>query len=135
LGPLLSIRINIGTVDKDRLSENRNWIAVKVNPPNPQGKAHAKFISGGGGVLVTSANFTPCGMNESVESGMVTNSLQMQAFFNRFWTLMRNATAEDKSQFHERWPRYFVPATISARSSVMTRLSRNNSGILPGAIS
>ena len=33
------------------------------------------------------------------------------------------------------WPRYFVPATINARSSVITRLSRNNSGTLPLAIS
>jgi hypothetical protein len=33
------------------------------------------------------------------------------------------------------WPRYFVPATISARSSVMTFLSRSNSGTLPLAIS
>jgi hypothetical protein len=33
------------------------------------------------------------------------------------------------------WPRYFVPATINARSSVMTFLSRNNSGTLPFAIS
>src|SRR5881396_1120123 len=33
------------------------------------------------------------------------------------------------------WPRYFVPATIKARSSVMTRLSRSNSGTLPEAIS
>ena len=33
------------------------------------------------------------------------------------------------------WPRYLVPATISARSSVMTRLSRKISGTLPLAIS
>ena len=33
------------------------------------------------------------------------------------------------------WPRYFVPATISARSRVMTRLSRSSSGTLPAAIS
>src|SRR5260370_1360615 len=32
------------------------------------------------------------------------------------------------------WPRYFVPATINARSSVTTLLSRNNSGTLPLAI-
>ena len=29
------------------------------------------------------------------------------------------------------WPRYFVPATISARSSVMTFFSRRSSGTLP----
>ena len=33
------------------------------------------------------------------------------------------------------WPRYLVPATISARSRVMTFLSRSNSGTLPPAIS
>ena len=33
------------------------------------------------------------------------------------------------------WPRYFVPATIKARSKVMTFLSRKISGTLPEAIS
>ena len=33
------------------------------------------------------------------------------------------------------WPRYFVPATIKARSKVITRFSRSSSGTLPLAIS
>ena len=33
------------------------------------------------------------------------------------------------------WPRYLVPATINARSKVITRLAANSSGTLPLAIS
>jgi hypothetical protein len=99
IGPLINIRINIGTTNLLKSKEQERWKARQVKPPELTGKAHAKFISGGGGVLVTSANFTPAAMNDNVESGMVTNSLQMQGFFNRYWELMRNSNQRDKEQF------------------------------------
>lgn len=99
LGPCVTIKINIGSIDAAGLSRNPDWNAVKVEPPRPGGKGHAKFISGGGSVLLNSANYTKAGMEENIESGLEVGSLQAQAFFNRYWQLMRGGTSRDRDQF------------------------------------
>ncbi len=58
-----------------------------------------------------------------------SSSMKMMTFFER---LISSITALMRSS---NWPRYLVPATISARSRVMTFLSARISGTLPLAIS
>ena len=50
---------------------------------------------------------------------------------NRMMFLARRISSMTALMRSSNWPRYFVPATMSARSSVMTRLSRSSSGTLP----
>ena len=99
LGPCVTVKINIGSIDADGLSQSEHWDAVKVQAPKPGGKGHAKFISGGGSVLLNSANYTVAGMEENIESGLEVGSLQVQAYFNRYWRLMRGASPKEKDQF------------------------------------
>ena len=54
---------------------------------------------------------------------------------NKMMFLERRISSMTALMRSSNWPRYLVPATMSARSSVMTRLSRSNSGTLPAAIS
>ncbi len=57
---------------------------------------------------------------------MVCNSSMKRMMF-----LARRISSITALMRSSNWPRYLVPATISARSSVMTRLSRSISGTLP----
>ena len=54
---------------------------------------------------------------------------------NRMMFLARRISSITALMRSSNWPRYLVPATIRARSRVMTRLSRSSSGTLPAAIS
>src|SRR6266576_2350679 len=79
------------------------------------------------GVMMLDASIAPSA--EPAPAVVCSSSIKRITFFDRrissITALMRSSN----------WPRYFVPATINARSSVITRLSRNNSGTLPFAIS
>ena len=50
---------------------------------------------------------------------------------NRMMFFARRISSITALMRSSNWPRYLVPATISARSSVMTFLSRRSSGTLP----
>ena len=54
---------------------------------------------------------------------------------NKMMFLARRISSMTALMRSSNWPRYFVPATIKARSKVMTRFSRKISGTLPRAIS
>lgn len=49
--------------------------------------------------MMQSANYTVAGMEENIESGLEVGSLQVQAYFNRYWQLMRGAQPREKDQF------------------------------------
>src|ERR1700730_9675742 len=83
----------------------------------------AVLIEGGGS---NALQFAPA---EPAPTIMCSSSMKRMTFFER---RISSITALIRSS---NWPRYFVPATMSARSSVMTRLSRNNFGMLPTAVS
>jgi hypothetical protein len=102
LGPRMTIKINVGsTAPKEGLDKIPNARQIQ-GPYDGPGKAHAKFISGGGGVLVTSANPTPTALSgKTVESLALIQSLRVKAYFNRYFELMRSRTATDERMFRE----------------------------------
>src|SRR5439155_1266151 len=59
----------------------------------------------------------------------------LKPFVGQLGFLLRRISSITALIRSSNWPRYFVPATINARSSVMTFLSRKSSGTLPVAIS
>ena len=75
------------------------------------------------GLMMFEASIVPSA--EPAPTMVCNSSMNRMTFFERrissMTALMRSSN----------WPRYFVPATMSARSSVMTRLSRSSSGTLP----
>lgn len=100
LGPCIKIKINIGSKVGQGILTDRRLGAAMVDAPSDHGRPHTKFISGGGSVFVGSPNFTPSALDGgNIETAVSTTSLQAQAFFNRYWELMRRASREDCIQF------------------------------------
>jgi len=94
----LTIEINIGSQVPRDGGLNALPNAVQVQALNG-GKAHAKFISGGGGVFLGSPNYTRSALNGgTVESGVTIRNPRIQAYFNRYFDLMRGG-AMDNAQF------------------------------------
>ncbi len=79
------------------------------------------------GLMMFEASIVPSA--EPAPTIVCNSSINKMMFFERrissMTALMRSSN----------WPRYLVPATIKARSSVITRRSRSSSGTLPAAIS
>ena len=79
------------------------------------------------GLMMFEASIVPSA--EPAPTMVCNSSMNRMMFFERRISSM---TALIRSS---NWPRYLVPATIKARSRVMTRRSRSSSGTLPAAIS
>ena len=100
LGPTLTIFVNLGSHAPDDGGVGALPNARQLNGPARGGKAHAKFITGGGGAMVGSPNFTPTGMSgRTVESTATIMNPLVQAYFNRYFDLMRGGTRQDDAQF------------------------------------
>jgi hypothetical protein len=103
LGPSLTIvvKVNIGSKGpQDKVAIKGSNALQVTGPPGGHGKAHPKFMTGGGGVMLQSANYTPSGLSgNTVESGVFIGNLRVQAFFNHYFDLMRGHSVEERNYF------------------------------------
>lgn len=108
LGPILTVRVDLRSLIRVNVGTHAPPGGVGVLPgegrqlqgPSAGGRAHAKFITGGDGVLLGSPNFTPTAMSgNTVESVVNVHNLQVKAYFNRYFELMRGGTRQEDEQF------------------------------------
>jgi phosphatidylserine/phosphatidylglycerophosphate/cardiolipin synthase-like enzyme len=108
LGPILTVKVDLQSLIRVNVGSHapRGGVgtlpgdAEQLEGPYTGGKAHAKFITGGDGVLLGSPNFTPTAMSgDTVESVGNVNNLQVKAYFNRYFDLMRGGSKDEDRQF------------------------------------
>jgi hypothetical protein len=105
LGPSLTmvLKVNVGSVvPHDGGVRALPGNAQKVDGPSKSGKAHAKFMTGPGGVFFGSPNYTPSALSgRTIESAVHLRNLMVQSYFNRYFDLMRGGTRQENLQFTE----------------------------------